>query len=103
MPSLDIRVQKEKKGTTLALRVIPRASKNEIVEVLSDGTLKVRLTAPPVDGRANEALLKFLAEILNVPVTHLEIIKGTTGRIKLVSVTGMDQAVLHKKIMEHIR
>ena len=47
-----------KKGSALPVRVTPRASKNEIVEVLSDQTVKIRLTAPPVEGKANVELIK---------------------------------------------
>ena len=102
MTPREFRLHDGKKGAALALRVTPRASKNEIVEILNDGTVKVHLTAPPVEGKANEALLKFLAKILDVPVSHLDIVAGEGGRDKIVSVTDMDAAVLHKKIMENI-
>jgi uncharacterized protein (TIGR00251 family) len=102
MTPRDFRLHDGKRGAALALRVTPRASKNEIVEVLSDGTVKVHLTAPPVEGKANEALLRFLAEVLDVPTSRLDIVAGAGGRDKLISVTDMDAAVLHKKIMEHI-
>jgi uncharacterized protein (TIGR00251 family) len=102
MAHRDYHLHDGKTGAALALRVTPRASKNEIVEILSDGTVKVHLTAPPVEGKANEALLKFLAEILGVPISHLEIVAGAGGRDKLVSVTDMDSSALHKKIIEHI-
>lgn len=91
-----------KSGAALAVRVTPRASKNKIMEVLSDGTVKVHLTAPPVEGKANEALLKFLAEVLDVPVSHLDIVAGATGRDKLVSVIDMDAQTLHRKIVENM-
>ena len=102
MPQRKFHLHDGKKGAALALRVTPRASKNEIVEVLSDGTVKVHLTAPPVEGKANKALLDFLAEILDVPVSRMDIVAGTGGRDKLVSVTDMDASVLHKKIVENI-
>jgi uncharacterized protein (TIGR00251 family) len=102
MAHRDYHLHDGKRGAALALRVTPRASKNEIVEVLSDGTVKVHLTSPPVEGKANEALLKFLAKILDVPISHLEIVAGAGGRDKLISVTDMDASVLHKKIIEHI-
>jgi uncharacterized protein (TIGR00251 family) len=92
-----------KKGAALAVRVTPRASKNEIVEILSDGTVKVHLTAPPVEGKANDALVKFLAGVLEVPVSRVEIVAGANGRDKLVAVTDMNSPTLHKKIVEHIR
>jgi uncharacterized protein (TIGR00251 family) len=91
-----------RKGAALAVRVTPRASKNEIVEVLSDGTVKVHLTAPPVEGKANIALLKFFAEVLDVPVNQIEVVAGVTGRDKLISVMDIDAKTLHKKILAHI-
>jgi len=102
MTPRDFHLHDGKMGSALALRITPRASKNEIVEVLSDGTVKVHLTAPPVEGQANEALLKFLSGILDVPVSSLDIVAGVGGRDKLISVTGMDASVLHKKIVENI-
>jgi uncharacterized protein (TIGR00251 family) len=91
-----------RKGVALALRVTPRANKNEIVGVLSDGTIKVHLTAPPLEGRANEALLKFLSKILDVPVTNIAIVAGVSGRDKLISVRDMDAAILHKRVLEQL-
>jgi uncharacterized protein len=102
MSHRDYHLHDGKMGAALALRVTPRASKNEIVEVLSDGTVKIHLTAPPVEGKANEALLKFLAEILDIPVSHLDIVAGASGRDKLVSVIEMDAEILHKKIVDHL-
>ncbi len=90
------------KGSALAVRITPRASRNEIVEVLSDGTVRIRLTAPPVEGKANEALIKFLAEILGVTPSRIDIVAGDTSRDKLVSVLDMDAEVVHRKILETI-
>jgi uncharacterized protein (TIGR00251 family) len=91
-----------KRGAALAVRVTPRASRNEIFGVLNDGTVKIHLTAPPVEGQANEALLKFLAEVLDVSVSRLEIVAGKTGRDKLVSVLGVDAETVHKRIVKHM-
>jgi len=91
-----------KKGSALAVRITPRASKNEIVEILSDGTIKIHLTAPPVEGKANEALIKFLAEVLGVPLTRIEVVAGASGRDKLISVLEMDSATVHRKIVDHL-
>jgi hypothetical protein len=91
-----------KTGAALAVRVTPRASKNKIVDILSDGTVKVHLTAPPVEGKANAALIKFLAKVLDVPQNQLEVVAGTGGRDKLISVLNMDSDTLHKKIVNHI-
>lgn len=103
MASRKFHLHDGKKGAALAVRVTPRASKNQIVEVLSDGTVKIHLTAPPVEGKANEALVKFLADVLDVPVSRVEIVAGASGRDKLVAVTDMNASALHKKIVDHIR
>jgi uncharacterized protein (TIGR00251 family) len=102
MESKSYHLHDGKKGAALAVRVTPRASKNEIVEILSDGTVKVHLTAPPVEGKANEALLKFLAKLLDIPIKQLEVVAGAGGRDKLISVVDMDANTLHKKILDHI-
>ena len=91
-----------KRGAALAVRVTPRASRNEIFGVLNDGTVKIHLTAPPVEAQANEALLKFLSEVLGVPVSRLDIVAGKTGRDKLVSVLGMDAETVHKRIIKRM-
>jgi uncharacterized protein (TIGR00251 family) len=69
-----------KAGAALAVRVTPRASKNRIVEVLGDGTVKIQLTAPPVDGEANAKLIAFLAAVLDISKSRIEIVAGATGR-----------------------
>jgi hypothetical protein len=91
-----------RQGAALAIRVTPRASRNEIVDVLSDGTVKVHITAPPVEGKANETLLRFLADAFDIPVSRLEIVAGANGRDKIISVLDMDSNTLHKKILEHL-
>lgn|SRR5690348_3960043 len=74
-----------------AVRVAPRASRNAI-EGEHGGALKVRLTAPPVEGRANDALRSLLAEHLNVPVNAVAIVAGEASRAKRVSITGVSAA-----------
>lgn len=90
------------RGSALAVRVTPRASRNEIVEVLDDGTIKVRLAAPPADNEANDALINFLSEILGVPKSKLDIVAGEVGRDKLVSVVDMDVETAHQRILAHL-
>jgi len=91
-----------KKGSALAVRVTPRASRNEIVELLDDGTIKVRLAAAPTDNDANEALIDFLSEILGVPKSRLDIVAGVAGRDKLISVVDMDVETVHQRILAHV-
>lgn len=90
------------KGSALAVRVTPRASRNEIVELLDDGTIKVRIAAPPSDNEANAALIEFLAEILGVAKSRLDIVAGVTGRDKLISVVDMDVETAHQRILAHV-
>ncbi|MFZ5649769.1 MAG: DUF167 domain-containing protein [Bacillota bacterium] len=83
---LDIR--EEKGGVTFRVRVQPRASKNQLAGIM-EGAIKVRLTAPPVGGEANEACLKFLAGLMGVPLNSVELVSGHTGRNKTVRVSGI--------------
>lgn len=90
------------KGSALAVRVTPRASRNEVVEILDDGTVRVRIAASPADDEANAVLLEFLSEILGVPKSKLEIVAGEIGRDKLVSVVDMDMETVNSRIVAHI-
>jgi len=78
-------------SVTLSIRIQPRASKNEVV-AMGNGGIKIRLTAPPVDGAANEALVKFLSRFFSVSKSQVEIVSGHTGREKIVKVSGISDA-----------
>ncbi len=73
---------------SFAVKVHPRAKKNAITGKVGDA-LKISLTAPPVDGRANEACIEFLAKLLKVPRTSVTIASGQTGRNKTIRVAGL--------------
>ena len=100
--SKELKIQPGGSGAALAVRVTPRAKKNEISEILADGTIKIRLAAPPVDGKANQALVRFLAEVFEVPVSSIEIVAGQTGRNKMVSIVGMDADTVQARIMARL-
>lgn len=102
MPKRSFRLHDGRVGSALAVRVTPRASRNEVVEVMADGTVRIRITASPVEGEANEKLVSFLAEVLSVPKSRLEIVAGLSGRDKLISVLDMDAATVHKRIVAHL-
>jgi hypothetical protein len=72
----------------LRLRIQPRASREEIAGVTGDA-IRIRLTAPPVAGTANDALVRLLAALLKVPRSAVELVSGHSGRTKLVAVTGV--------------
>ncbi len=76
-------------GAALTVKVTPRASRNELVGLMSDGTVKIRVAAPPVDGAANEAVIALLAEVLGVPKSQIEIAAGQKTTQKLVSIVGL--------------
>jgi uncharacterized protein (TIGR00251 family) len=102
MPKRNFRLHDGKKGSAIAVRVTPRASVDKISEVMDDGTIKIHLAAPPVDGEANEKLVVFLADILNIPKSRIEIVAGANGRDKLISVLDMDTETVHKRILAHM-
>jgi uncharacterized protein (TIGR00251 family) len=75
-------------GAQFALRVQPRASRNAIVGTMGDA-VKLAITAPPVDGKANGAVIEYLAELFRVPKSSVVIVSGDTGRNKLIAIRGM--------------
>lgn len=74
---------------TLTLHVQPGAKRSEIVGLHGEA-LKIRLAAPPIEGRANEALLKFVAELFGVPLRQVALKQGGQSRRKVVAVTGSE-------------
>jgi uncharacterized protein (TIGR00251 family) len=82
-----IRIHETANGVTFAVRVRPRAKKNSITGELGDA-LKVALTAPPIDGRANEACIEFFAKLFAVQRSAVSIASGQTSRDKVIRVTG---------------
>ncbi len=78
-------------GCTLSVRVHPGARKNCVMGIHADA-LKIALTASPVDGKANEALIAFLAETLHLPRARVALVAGVTSRAKTVRITGKSAA-----------
>lgn len=70
----------------IKIRVLPRSSQNEIVGPMADGTIKVKLTAPPVDNAANEALVKLLSKEYQTPKSRIKIISGGKSKNKIVEI-----------------
>ena len=84
-------------STTIRIHLTPRSARDEVLG-LEDGVLRARVTAPPVEGRANEALLRLLAEALGVPKSSLRIVRGQRSRAKLVAVDGLDAAEVRRRL-----
>ena len=92
-----IRINQRDGAILLSVRVVPRASR-ESIEGEFHGALKVRLTAPPVDDRAHEALRRLLAARLNVPLSAVRIVSGERNRSKTISIAGVTAAQVHALI-----
>ena len=84
-------------GVTFQVRVQPRAKKNAIVGEVGEA-LKLALTAPPVEGRANEACIAFLAEVLNVARSSITIASGESSRNKVIRVAGLSAEQVRAKL-----
>lgn len=91
-----------KSGSAITVRVTPRASRNEVSEILDDGTVKVRLVASSGEEKANQALLAFLAEVLEVSPSQLEIVAGSMGNDKLITITDLDKLTVQERILKRI-
>jgi len=83
-----IEIKEREEKVSFAVRVAPRA-RRDAIEGEYQGALKVRLTAPPAEGRANDALRRLLAERLNAPVSAVRIVAGEKSRIKRVEIAGV--------------
>lgn len=86
----------------LTLRVLPGASKNEICGILSDGTVKLKIKAPALEGKANRELVRYLQKIFGLSASEVELISGFTGRQKQVKLQGVSMEQANLKINEQI-
>jgi uncharacterized protein (TIGR00251 family) len=96
-----IPVQESAKGIVFAVKVQPRARRNAITGVVGD-MLKLALTAPPVDGRANQAVIEFLAELFEIPRASITIASGETSRNKVVRIAGLSKTAVEVKLSQEI-
>jgi uncharacterized protein len=83
-----VAIENSASGATFAVRVHPRARKNAITGEVGDA-LKLALTAPPVDGKANQSCIEFFAKLLNVPRSSVTIAAGFNNRTKVIRVSGL--------------
>ncbi len=94
-----IKLKESPAGTTFAVKVHPRARKNAITGEVG-GALKVALTAPPVEGKANEACIEFLAKLLKVPRSSVTIAAGLASRNKVIRVAGLTAQQVRDRLGE---
>jgi uncharacterized protein (TIGR00251 family) len=89
-------------GVTFAVKVHPRARKNAITDVVGDA-LKLALTAPPVEGKANQAVIEFFADLFAIPRSSVTIASGETSRNKIVRITGLSRTAAEQKLAEQLK
>ncbi len=96
MPSTSPAIREAEQGSIIEIYVQPRASRNEIAG-MHEGRLKVRLTAPPVEGEANKECIRFLAKLLDIPRSSVSILQGLKSRSKTLLIRGVSpENVLQK-------
>lgn len=81
---------KIEKQPYLRIKVLPKSAKNEIVDIMDDETIKIRIKAPPEKGKANKELIKFLSRELDMPTDQISIIAGKTEALKLIKLHGLN-------------
>lgn len=93
-------MRETKDGIVFQLKISPNASKNEVIK--STEGVKVKITAPPVDGKANKCLIAYLAKLFKVPKTSIEILRGETSKEKtlLIKVFDDDKINIIKSVLE---
>jgi uncharacterized protein (TIGR00251 family) len=93
----QLRIQQADNAIAFSVKVVPRSSKTAITGVLG-GMLKVKLAAPPEKGKANDSLVKFLAETLGVRKNTVRITSGLTSPVKTIEVAGISTEILLDKL-----
>jgi uncharacterized protein (TIGR00251 family) len=93
----ELKVQDTDGGVVFKVKVVPAGSRTEICGIL-DGMLKIKVTSPAEKGKANQALINFLAQMLNVKKNQLSIISGQTSRVKQIRLLSMSAETLLKKL-----
>lgn len=93
----EFKITDAERGAAFPVRVIPRARRNEI-EGVQGNALKVRVTASPVEGAANQALIELLAERLKIRKNQIEIVAGQTSQHKMISVTGLRPSEVEERL-----
>jgi uncharacterized protein (TIGR00251 family) len=92
-----VKINDTPRGATFSVRIHPRAKRNAVSGTLGDA-LKISLTAPPVEGRANDACMEFLADLLHVPRASIVIAAGEASRNKLIRVSGLSAAEVEARL-----
>jgi uncharacterized protein (TIGR00251 family) len=90
------------KGISFSVKVHPRARKNAITGTVGDA-LKLALTAPPVEGKANQAVIEFFSELFAIPRSSVTIASGETSRNKVIRIAGVSKAAAEQRLAENLQ
>jgi uncharacterized protein (TIGR00251 family) len=90
------------KGVSFSVKVHPRARKNAITGTVGDA-LKLALTAPPVEGKANQAVIEFFSELFAIPRSSVTIASGETSRNKVIRIAGVSKAAAEQRLAENLK
>jgi uncharacterized protein (TIGR00251 family) len=97
-----IPVQESAKGISFAVKVHPRARKNAITGIVGDA-LKLALTAPPVEGKANHAVIEFFADLFQISRSSVTIASGETSRNKVIRIAGVSKPAAEQRLAENLK
>lgn len=86
----------------ISFRIQPGAPKNAVAGLIN-GVWKIRIAAPPVEGKANRELIEFLSDVLDVPKSSIAIVKGETGRDKVVAIAGLSREEIDNRLGEKVK
>jgi uncharacterized protein (TIGR00251 family) len=92
-----VAIKESASGVTFAVRVHPRARKNAITGTVGDA-VKLAITAPPVEGKANQAVIEFFADLFQIPRSSVTIASGEISRNKVVRVSGVSRALVEQRL-----
>jgi uncharacterized protein len=92
-----------KMGAAITVRVVPQSHRNEIKEIMKDGTVKIHLTSPADEAQTNQTLIAYLAEVLLVAAKNIEIVAGFSGKDKLVTILSIDSDMVQERIMRNVK
>src|SRR5207253_10236884 len=99
---IPVAIQESAKGITFAVKVHPRARKNAITGTVGDA-LKLALTAPPVEGKANQAVIEFFADLFQIPRSSITIASGETSRNKVIRIAGVSKPAAEQRLAENLK
>jgi uncharacterized protein (TIGR00251 family) len=99
--SLPSWLQSRESSILICIRVVPRASRNEIVGPLGQ-ELKIKIAAPPVDSAANDELVRYVAGLLDCPRSSVSLFRGASSRSKIIQVTGLTAETAAQRLQAHL-